>query len=123
MEAHELRIGNLVYFPVARDIVKIDQAILCDFANGFIFIKAASITEEILLKFGFEKRKDFDVYTNVWELGGFMVSLGEYINIHVDWADDGDDNYHSIVGYEELRVHTLQNLYFALTRKELTFNK
>ena len=50
-----------------------------------------------------------------------MVSLGEYVNIHVDWAYDGDSGYHSIRCYEELDVHVLQNLYFALMGEDLTF--
>lgn len=132
MTSNELRIGNLARDKVSKTELKvvgltennvvsyvIDRSKF-PLANGWA-IEPLPLNEEHLLKFGFEKIKDFDVYTNVWELKGFMVSLGEYINIHVDWADDGTDNYHSIVCYEELHVHTLQNLYFALVGEELTF--
>lgn len=76
------------------------------------------LTEEWLLKFGFEKIENFGVYSNIFGLNGFMVSLADYTNIHVDWADDGV-GFHSIRCYEELFVNQLQNLYFALTGEEL----
>jgi len=138
MKAQELRIGNLVNYgvnivpiksihteSVLKDEVRIYVELnekLQNYCLDITEIEPIPLTEEWLLKFGFEKIKDFNVYINVWGLKGFMVSLGEYINIHVDWADDGADNYHSIVVYEELYVHTLQNLYFALTNEELILN-
>ena len=130
MTANELRIGNLVDLGnrIAKVIeighlacVVVDLEETQDTLEDYERTKPIPLTEEWLLKFGFGKIKDFDVYTNVWEFKGFMVSLGDYINIHVDWVDDGVDNYHSIIGYEELYVHTLQNLYFALIGEELTF--
>lgn len=130
MTANELRIGNLVDLGnrIAKVIeighlacVVVDLEETQDTLEDYERTRPIPLTEEWLLKFGFEKIKDFDVYTNVWEFKGFMVSLGDYINIHVDWADDGVDNYHSIIGYEELYVHTLQNLYFALVGEELNF--
>lgn len=130
MKTSELRLGNLVqYGGTTAKVCQIEKSFFYCETDGNDFFtrdgepgaKPIPLNEEWLLKFGFEKIKDFDVYTNVWEFKGFMVSLGDYINIHVDWADDGVDNYHSIVGYEELNVHTLQNLYFALTGEELTF--
>ena len=129
MTANELRIGNLVDLGnrIANVIeinhlacVVVDLEETQDTIEDYDRTKPLPLTEEWLLEFGFEKVKDFDVYTNVWELKGFMVSLSEYINIHLDWADDGKDSYHSIVCYEKLSVHTLQNLYFALTGEELT---
>ena len=130
MKTSELRLGNLVqYGGTTAKVCQIEKSFFYCETDGNDFFtrdgesgaKPILLTEEWLLKFGFGKIKDFDVYTNVWEFKGFMVSLGDYINIHVDWVDDGVDNYHSIIGYEELYVHTLQNLYFALTGEELTF--
>lgn len=130
MTANELRIGNLVDLGnrIAKVIeighlacVVVDLEETQDTLEDYERTRPIPLTEEWLLKFGFGKIKDFDVYTNVWEFKGFMVSLGDYINIHVDWVDDGVDNYHSIIGYEELYVHTLQNLYFALVGEELNF--
>jgi hypothetical protein len=121
MKATELRIGNLVNYCNSERVL--DAELFLQLLKYTTPFEPIPLTEEWLLKFGFEKIKDFNVYTNVWELKGFMVSLGEYINIHVDWADDGADNYHSIVVYEELYVHTLQNLYFALTSEELTIKQ
>ena len=127
MKASELRIGNLVNHTTGQckvvgfygEIFRAENINKIELKSNVFNLQPIPLTEEWLLKFGFEKIKDFNVYINVWELKGFMVSLGEYINIHVDWADDGADNYHSIVVYEELYVHTLQNLYFALTNEEL----
>lgn len=139
MKANELRLGNYINVPNTKQCpFRIDAFEHCDEK----FIKVAQevkingtevhpltwygkdlepipLTEEWLLKFGFEKIEDFGVYSNIWHFKGFMVSLGNYINVHVDWADDGV-GFHSIRCYEELFIHQLQNLYFALIGEELT---
>lgn len=138
MKANELRIGNYVNVPNPKQCpFRIDAFEYCSEK----FIKVAQevkingkevhpltwygkdlepipLTEEWLLKFGFEKIEDFGVYSNIWHFKGVMVSLRNYINVHVDWADDGV-GFHSIRCYEELFIHQLQNLYFALTGEEL----
>lgn len=129
MQSKDLRIGNLIEVKcVAKEVGFDDFDVqpcnlqnLISISNGnedFLF-RPIPTTEELLVKLGFEKRADFDVYTNIWELKGFMVSLGDYINIHVDWADEVGHGYHSIRCYEELFAHDLQNIYFALVGKEL----
>ena len=66
------------------------------------------LTEEWLLKFGFEKHdngEDFDE----WSLG------------HVEFTDFTDNTYEynpTVLSFKH--VHQLQNLYFALTGEELT---
>jgi len=116
MKASELRAGNWIERSGKQYQISPLGIFCCGNEHTPILL-----TEEWLVKFGFTKRSNFGVYDNIWDLKGFMVSLGEYINIHVDWAYDGDSGYHSIRCYEELDVHVLQNLYFALMGEDLTF--
>lgn len=122
MTASELRIGNLVYDPFSKKYCKIDQAILCDFANGFIFIEPIPLTEEWLFKFGFEKRESS--ICNEWYIGKNEITH--------DWLFDivwllkpeliNAPNYPFYKNGRHLiqYVHQLQNIYFALTNEELT---
>ena len=132
MKASELRIGNYLIVPGIDRIVQVRLVCLSHFScvdkDGIVLEESVRInyqpiplTQELLLKFGFGKIDDFDVYSNIWRINGFMVSFGDYINIHLDWADD-EVGFHSIMCYEELFVHQLQNLYFALTGEELILN-
>jgi hypothetical protein len=134
MRAAELRLGNLIYVKCIAKECGYDEfeAQECNIYNikgvlegneDFLY-KPIRLTEEWLIKFGFTKIENFDVYENVWGLKGFMVSLDDdYINVFVDWADEVGHGYHSIVCYEELFVHTFQNLHFSLTLNELTLIK
>jgi hypothetical protein len=127
--AKDLRLGNLIYVKcIAKEVMYDDFDVQeCNIHNikgilegneDFLY-KPIRVTEEWLVKFGFEKRENFAEYTDIWQFKGFMVSLGDYINIHVDWADEEGYGYHSLACYEELFVHTLQNIHFALTLNEL----
>jgi hypothetical protein len=92
-----------------------------NYENGGLYeqISGIPLTEEWLLRFGFEKHKKFDCYENVYHLEGFYVSLGEYDNIFSDVWDDDNGNPINIKCYEQIYIHQLQNLYFAMTEKEL----
>ena len=118
MEISELRIGNLVKIKTANDasfypVYAIDgmglKVVLggcrqCEGWKDEKLLKPIPITEELLLKYGFEKvgmayKKDTFI-VNRWSdgklwLGGYGVSL------------------------ELKSLHQFQNLYFALTGKEL----
>lgn len=131
----DLRIGNLINvkgFPSAIEVTSIDYEGINGFYDegiggtnynefGAKFddndIYGIPLQKERLINFGFTKREDFDVFTNVWERKGFIVSLGDYTNIHID----GVDEENSIKCYEELYAHELQNLYFALIGEELVW--
>jgi hypothetical protein len=117
MEIKELRIGN--YFKpdslgeepfkviTAKDIVEIESDPLDD------YYKPIPLTEDVLLKFGFEHSKP-----NYWFKNDnkFRFSLIDN-NLHCSM---GDDDYGIL--YNRLNhVHQLQNLYFALTNEELTW--
>lgn len=114
MKANELRIGNWVEQP--NDGVTRVTAILNDLQikteTGYIdkYCRPIPLTEEWLLKFGFEKADEiyfieFDVYSMTikeYEKGKYILNPETHFN-YVD------------IEY----VHQLQNLYFALTGQEL----
>jgi hypothetical protein len=128
MKIQDFRIGNYVKSVLDGSIYEIDLWALRVIQDGNYqnsyhpdvkVFETIEVTADILLKFGFKKVKDIEDYTNVYQLKGFSVSLDDYINVFVDWVDREDD---SICCYEELHVHTLQNLYYELMDKEeLTF--
>lgn len=124
MKANELRIGNYVlsecldskgYFEETRvtgifwdeihhDAIGMTKPI---WENEIERIKPIPITEEILLKFGFENGIDemtlttesFCIYWRKFE-GHFEINGEKYFKKY---------------------IHELQNLYFALTGKELSY--
>jgi hypothetical protein len=117
MKAKELRIGNYVYSN--------EWAIKSYSVDGFINIiknidnyKPIPLTEEWLVKFGFyygESKEDGylwlkckmgDMYVRPSYLGGFY------------WGFDYNNEIHNQNNIKH--VHQLQNLYFALTNKQLT---
>lgn len=102
IQANELRIGNLVmYNGYYRQIVSLNL-------GTEVNAKPIELTEEILLKCGFIK-DEFDQWGNDSRLGFFQAEDFEgYLMI---WGD-------SVIRHCE-HLHQLQNLYFALTGKEL----
>jgi hypothetical protein len=118
MKANELRIGNYYYgdvlFPseynviTANDLVELDSDPLDD------YYQPLPLTEEWLLKFGFEKRNKTD--------DGIIFGVLNFTLIFCQTMDN--DFAYFLNGYHNdcnlQYVHELQNLYFALTKKELT---
>jgi hypothetical protein len=123
MKANELRIGNLVYLKSkdaiyeissGHDIEEIDDAPINFDA------KPIPLTEEWLLKFGFEFYKK-QVSLNVGgELFNYAVKneIIIWTDLKTGWTLDGRINRKT---HWLNSVHQLQNLYFALTGEELTF--
>lgn len=121
MKASELRIGNLITFKnrdssdtemfvEVGDLFRIEQD-----ENGYNPIK---LTEEWLLKFGFEKQ-----FKNM-PIGRKSYSLILYHNhfCFISYEDDFFVRLYSSTSdfsIEIKYVHQLQNLYFALTNEEL----
>lgn len=123
IQANELRIGNYVDVDGNNHIVtsvNIDYTIsVFVFENGAkeLFnhenkhINPIPLTEERLIKFGFEKNGRY-----AWKNNGFQVQ----------YYTDGYLRHYRELGIRALRteikieyIHQLQNLYFALTGKEL----
>jgi hypothetical protein len=114
MKANEVRVGDYINYTTEREIVtmQITYEYIRLIHNGNKNFKPIRLTEEWLLKFGFKYslRLEEFMFKDNFEIQpykrGFLNS--------VIWCDN------QIL--EEFKyVHQLQNLYFALTNKELTF--
>ena len=101
MKASELRIGNLVYKNgIATEITADTMLDILRYTTPFEPIR---LTEEWLLKFGFERNKD--AWTSFIK-NDVIIATDKFI----------------YMSRTKLKyVHQLQNLYFALTGEELTF--
>lgn len=112
MKANEIRIGNLIVESLSfgsDKVIKVDSNIFNRRIDEFIPIP---LTEEWLLKFGFKKNlnsNDIIYYILAGEC------LLEYNLTH---------NFADIDLFIDIKyVHQLQNLYFALTNEELTYEQ
>lgn len=124
INANELRIGNYVSDNFASDsffaqVKKLDFT-RCHYGNFhscYSDLKPIPITEEWLLKLGFENTYNSD-FQNKYELNS------DRSVIHVSFKTN--EPVYVYVNNSYLRytihIHQLQNLYFALTQKELTLN-
>ena len=109
MEANELRIGNWVDLDKEEIAIDLEYFYWEIEGNGVLeCTEPIPLTEDWLLKFGFEKKY------NEYYLGDIIIC--EEIN---DFKF-GYDFYEDIL--ELKHVHQLQNLYYALTEKELIYN-
>ena len=106
MKAKDLRIGNLIKYQNETLDVKHLKTTLSLCGDKVIYyreIEPIQLTEEWLIKFGFVK-----------EIDGYSLdplTIGKYWIRH---------NFAQLIQSDKIKyVHTLQNLYFALTGKEL----
>lgn len=111
MEAKELMIGNYVQtskgeiFPVA-----------CVVDNGNNNeVEPIPLTEEWLIKFGFDSRLRIDVSNGVWK---HCVGYDSDNQCWDYYQDELDADCYKVASVKY--VHQLQNLHFALTGEELT---
>lgn len=139
MKAHELRIGNLVEInnPEYRsnDTGKIARVVqiselkgdvyleIIDQYEGYFgqflkYISPIPLSEQWLLRAGFPIELEYECAAIEFKNGVYLVALKEsqYTEIKVEHQNIPFNL--TIVKY----VHQLQNLYFALTGKELEFN-
>ena len=122
IQAKELRIGNWAYSPIMEDNIKVDCI------TGSINVEPIPLTEEWLIKFGFEL--DGEQINGKYYKKQLNYSSGftDYLSI----GDKGDDkspiylfdltsDYGKffVLPYHYKHVHQLQNLIFALTGEEL----
>ena len=139
MEAKELRIGNLLHFPFTNENIEILGINAHEYSNGIFNtisfkkdtnlyfeqieeLKPIPLTEEWLLNFGFETCGYDLLFWQHKKIKG--LELGG-----INWADKGYKEYQFLnyqIGdniFSIDYVHQLQNLYFALTKEELTIKK
>ena len=119
MKANELRIGNYV-------IANKDEVIVAGFVGFYVsyipiekyhayadmihHIKPIPLTEEWLLKLGFEQ-----CFINKERYHIDNLNEVEFIDNEIRWMANYTTFYHQKIEF----VHQLQNLYFALTNTEL----
>ena len=110
MKANELRIGNIIESRTKHPII-VNWGTLKALENGEKTYFPIPLTEEWLLKFGFEWKN--------FAMRNGRISIRE---------SDGKYNLHltneaaSTITIQIKYVHQLQNLYFALTGEELTIS-
>ena len=120
MKTTELRIGNCVQWDndkgeietinsINNSCVGLETDMVTDVLTPIEFLKPIPLTEEWLLKFGFEKDKK---YTK-WHLVNPFFMITRRTGIY---------SYFGRGGVPLQYVHQLQKLYFALTGEELTIN-
>lgn len=118
MEAKELRIGNWVYSITHK---KNHKVIKLEF-DSILNVEPIPLTEEILLKCGFEKTGDYgdQIYYEPKNRGNrnYYICF-DHDEICFGFASNG--SYTDLL-YDDANLqhlHQLQNLYFALTGEEL----
>ena len=132
MNANELRIGNLIYKPIPKKDMPIEIVEILSINDSFDYLDVKNkdgyitescelnkfipipLTEEILLKCGFEYQDD---------LGIFFKGLFEIqkLRLGIDLRERFEAmlyDFNPSLDY----LHQLQNLYFALTGEELNVN-
>jgi len=106
MKAKELRIGNL--YDENGTISEVTPSVIQDvFDADRIWCKPIPLTEEWLLRFGFEKKQNDWFRLNDFEISPSFECFSFRSCV---WVSK----------YTNPKVHQLQNLYFALTVEELT---
>ena len=131
MKATELRLGNWVEQP--NDGVTRVTAVLNDLQikteTGYVdkYCRPIPLTEEWLLKFGFEKvvydseKHGYETEYYLEKKDVFFVYCDDFsLGIYGSVRDYEGNSLAIIPPHENINhVHQLQNLYFALTGKEL----
>ncbi|HUX57115.1 MAG TPA: hypothetical protein VMV77_09080 [Bacteroidales bacterium] len=139
MKATELRIGNWCKivkspFPEENGEYQIEAITIHYFESGKdLILEPIPLTEKWLLKSGFKKEKKkpskhHGNYFSMWisdykysfAYAGFREDWGFY-HSYTDAADERDNNRFDFISCEIKYVHQLQNLYFALTGEELSY--
>lgn len=116
MNANELRIGN--YYDQFGNIHQANGHIISELEKapeGQLWCRPIPLTEEILLKFGFEKHFDF-LQITIKE--GYWLSYSSYSGLVLHKIYMGAVFSLNHIQY----LHELQNAFFALTNTELNIN-
>ena len=118
MKATELRIGNLIHTDNSTqsfmDVVTVDLEVLLSLHYGYGFYEnPIPLTEEWLVKFGFDK---IGIYYEKENL-----RIEPMVLMNLTFAVRFITGVNSSIMISSVQhVHQLQNLYFALTGEELT---
>ena len=110
MKASELRIGNYYnQFGNTEQVCHVVIKNLTEAPNGQLWCKPIPLTEEWLLRMGFELN-----------FGDYLLKTNRgIILIEEDLAEISFNEYQSGFNAPCKYIHQLQNLYYALTNQEL----
>lgn len=116
MKTIELRVGNY-YYDCSTDEIEIitGKTFLQIFTGKLSCMKPIPLTEEWLLKFGFVKYK---LGHDTYKLKKFIIEAGLFKKTPYCFRMKIDKE-NSLALSEIKYVHSLQNLFFALTGEEL----
>ena len=124
MDVRELRIGNWVIFNV--DGTEIQYYLEYPHIGTLDQLSPIPLTEEWLERFGFEKSAWLDSVEYLKEVNSFFIKCffheGRRKPEYALFGNGGDDYEGEMrLGDDQMYVHKLQNLYYALTGEELTW--
>ncbi|WP_077417895.1 hypothetical protein [Chryseobacterium sp. JV274] len=121
----ELRLGNYFQESTSKEIIQVESISKDKVGFSGYFTKGwqaepIELTEEWLLKFGFEKDETVDEIDGVLFV---LFHLGDYIVEH--WIKENKYKFTDDCAMEVFlsSVHQLQNLTFSLTGEELTIKE
>lgn len=115
MNIEELRIGNLVYFhPVNthREVCQVDANMIFNFELNKPYYKPIELNPSWLERMGFKFEKGINTY---WSIGVNPITHDYLLVIKCN----NECFYYRNIHHTLIYVHQLQNLYFALTGKEI----
>lgn len=122
MKASELRIGNYIHYKTdgTDSVIEFENfefiSRLPQLVNDLF--NPIPLTEEWLLKFGFDKIENG--FKQYWDLNGFQIEIhGDKFPVRI-WGGESAPHLTQFIGHKTKHVHQLQNLYFALSGEELT---
>ena len=118
MEAREFRLGNYFMSNIVQQIGIEHLEFLLNEKLDHSVMKLIPLTEEWLLKFGFEK--EGHGFKEYWHLNDFEIEIhGDRFPLRI-WGGESAPHLTQFIGHRTKHVHELQNLYYALTGEELT---
>ena len=123
IKANELRIGNhIILNNVQTTLVPRDFQRYCKSFGVFEEFDPIPLTEDWLLKFGFEKEIDefdiFSIHNSQYYIQHYKN--GKCIFVYSPINELNPEDEENVIFLQIKHVHQLQNLYFALTGEELT---
>jgi hypothetical protein len=134
MKANELRVGNWCKSPYEKEPFKIKAEHILQLEQGMdeCSIVGIPLTPQILIKAGFIKYDWMDGYFIKTKFGDLMIQFLTH-RVYLYFTNVGGDSqgmkmrgkrYVGNINTTQniTYLHQLQNLYFALTGKELTFD-